>query len=176
MATEYKYRSNKHTRLTTIIYFALFFVIAFTIAALSDGGYFTAWFISFIVAIMALMVISIPRKIVVDEEALNIVCVLEIVEIPIAEIVSINRVAPKRGEIIPIFGSIGFFGYYGYYLDTSTWEKVMLYATEWHDLVEIINSYDDRYYISCRDADQLIEQVESYFESEEEGEDEEVTD
>ncbi len=164
----YRCKQNRRTILYTTIYFGVFLIITLLIATLSDGGYFAAWFISLVCAVIALMVLSIPRKIRVDEERLQIACILEVVDIPMEEIVSINRVNPKFGEIIPIFGSVGFFGFYGYYLDTTTLEKVMLYTSEWSNLVEIINIYDDRYYISCREAEELIEQVESYFETEEE--------
>ncbi len=165
METLYKFNYNRYTRITTAIYFVLFLVVTLLIAAFSDGGYFAAWFISLVGAVMALMVISIPRQVSVNEESLKILCVLEVVEIPIEEIVSINRATPKRGELIPLVGSVGFFGYYGFYLDTTTFERVMLYATELRDLVEIVNIYDDRYYISCREADQLIAQVSSYFDN-----------
>lgn len=125
------------------------------------GGFFSAWFISLVAALIALVVISIPRKIIVNDETLTIYCVLEIVELQIDEIAAIQKVENSECRwLFPIFGSKGFFGYFGYYIDFSTWERVRLYATEWQNLVEIIDIYDDRYYVSCREADELIEQIE----------------
>ncbi|MFR9515352.1 MAG: hypothetical protein SNH64_08485, partial [Rikenellaceae bacterium] len=69
--------------------------MAVSIAILSDGSYFTAWFISIVGAIVALMILSIPRQIVLNEENLTIKCVLEIAQIPLEEIVSVSRVEPQ---------------------------------------------------------------------------------
>ncbi|MFI3333155.1 MAG: PH domain-containing protein [Rikenellaceae bacterium] len=143
--------------------------MAVSIAILSDGSYFTAWFISIVGAIVALMILSIPRQIVLNEENLTIKCVLEIAQIPLEEIVSVSRVEPQdRKWVLPIFGSFGFFGYFGYFVDWRTLEKVTIYATEWQNMIEIVNIYDDRYYISCRDIDQFIAHIDSYFERSEE--------
>ncbi len=127
------------------------------------GGYFSAWFISVVAALVGLMVLSIPRRIVVDKNAVSIVCVLEIVELPIAEIASVRLIEPTESRwIVPLFASRGFFGYYGYYLDLSSLDRVHFYATEWQNLVEIVDIYDDRYYVSCREHEQLIAQIEGY--------------
>ncbi|MFI3280683.1 MAG: PH domain-containing protein [Rikenellaceae bacterium] len=158
----YKFHSNRRTLITTIVYFIVFVVAGLLIWLMYVGGYFSAWFISLMVALIALMSLSIPRRVTVDDNNVTILCLLEMVEIPRSEIVSINKVDTNDCRwIIPIFGSRGFFGYYGYYLDLATLERVRFYATEWQNLVEIVDIYDDRYYISCRQADQLIEQIES---------------
>ncbi|MFI3316004.1 MAG: PH domain-containing protein [Rikenellaceae bacterium] len=159
----YKYHTNRKTVITTAIHFAVFIAAALLIWMMYVGGYFSAWFTSLIVALVALMIISVPRKISVDKDAVTIFCVLEIVELPIAEIVSARQIDNSECQwMIPIFGSRGFFGYYGYYLDIDTLERVHFYATEWQNLVEIVDIYDDRYYVSCRQAEDFIAQIEEY--------------
>ncbi|MFR9503295.1 MAG: PH domain-containing protein [Rikenellaceae bacterium] len=156
----YKYHSNKRTLITTLLYFVLLLAASVLIWLMYVGGYFSAWFISVVVAIIALIVISMPRRIIVDEQTLTIACVLEIVEIPITEIVYVRKVEPSEIRwTIPIFASPGFLGHFGYYLDLTTFDIVRLYATERQNMVEILDIYDDRYYLSCRQSDQLIEQI-----------------
>ena len=53
------------------------------------------------------------------------------------EIASVQRVDPRQMRwVVPLFGGYGFFGYYGYYFDLKTFEKVVVYASEWKNLVE----------------------------------------
>ncbi len=157
----YKYHSDRKTYITTAVCLAILLAISGVIIYMYVGGFFSAWFISLVAALIALVVISIPRNIVVDNDTLTILCVLEVVEIPIDDIAAIQKVENSECRwLLPIFGSRGFFGYFGYYIDFSTWERVQFYATEWQNLVEIIDIYDDRYYVSCREADLLIEHIE----------------
>lgn len=161
----YRYRYDRRVIILTTLYTLLLAVVGISISMFSAGDYFFAWFTSIIGAVVALMIISIPRKITLNEESVTINCILEIAEIPLEEIVSVSKVEPRdRRWVLPIFASFGFFGYFGYYLDWRTLEKVVVYATDWQNMIEIINIYDDRYYISCRDADQFIEDIDSYFE------------
>ncbi len=164
----YKYHSDRKTYITTIIHFTIFVIASLLIVYMYVGGFFSAWFISLVAALIALIVISIPRNIAVDENSLTILCVLEIVEIPINDIASIQKVDNNECRwFTPIFGSRGFFGYFGYYIDLNSLERIRLYATEWQNLVEIIDIYDDRYYISCREAEELITQVQTYINAKE---------
>ncbi len=156
----YKYKSDKRTLIFTIIYLVILLLACVFIWFMYVGGYFSAWFISVVVALIALMTLSIPRRIVVDQEALTIVCMLEIVEIPLNEIASACKVDRRDTRwMVPLFASHGFFGYYGYYLDLNTFERVKFYTTERNNLIEIEDIYDDRYYISCRNADELLSQL-----------------
>ena len=80
---------------------------------LYTGGFFSAWFVSFVLALMALMILSIPRRIVLLENKVEIQCIFDITEIDIAEIAQIQKVEKDtlRWTIL-LFGSSGFFGYY----------------------------------------------------------------
>ena len=124
---------------------------------LYTGGFFSAWFVSFVLALIALMVLSIPRRIVMLDNTLEIQCVFEITEIDVREIAHIGKVdRNKLRWTIPLFGSSGFFGYYGKYFDFKELDIVTIYASEWNNFVEITDIYDSRTYVSCRDADSLI--------------------
>ena len=61
---------------------------------------------------------------------------------------------------VPIFGAIGFFGHYGRFLNLHNMEIVHIYASRWGKFVEITDIDNEKYYISCEDADDLIEQIE----------------
>ena len=127
---------------------------------LYTGGFFSAWFVSFVLALMALMILSIPRRIVLLDNKVEIQCIFDITEIDIAEIAQIEKVDKEKLRwTILLFGSSGFFGYYGKYFDLKEFEIVNIYASEWNNFVEIVDIYDSRTYVSCRDAEALIASI-----------------
>lgn len=158
--TIYKYRFDRHTIYWSIIYLVVFILLGIALYFLYEGGYLSAWFTSFIVALIALMSLSIPRKIVITDEWVEICCLLDITEIRREEIASIRRVDKKQLKwIIPLFGGCGFFGYYGHFFDLRHFERVKIYASEWNNFVEIIDIYEERLYVSCSDPDKLVAQL-----------------
>ena len=78
----YKYSFSRHTLSLTTIYLTIFLALGIGLYFLYEGGYLSAWFFSFIVALVALMSLSIPRRILVDDEGLHILCLLDITEPP----------------------------------------------------------------------------------------------
>ena len=64
--------------------------------------------------------------------------------------------------VLPPFGACGFFGYYGHFLDLRRFERIRIYASEWRNFVEIADVYEERYYVSCREADEFVEQLARY--------------
>ena len=46
-------------------------------------------------------------------------------------------------------------------VDLKTFEKVVVYASEWKNLVEIVDIYEQRYYVSCTQADELVALLQS---------------
>ncbi|MBE6181449.1 MAG: hypothetical protein E7148_01985 [Rikenellaceae bacterium] len=160
MTTTYKYHFDRHTIYWSIIYLVVFILLGITLYFLYEGGYLSAWFTSFIVALIALMSLSIPRKIVITDEWVEICCLLDITEIRREEIASIRRVEKKQLKwVVPLFGGCGFFGYYGHFFDLRHFERVKIYASEWNNFVEIIDIYEERLYVSCFEADKLIAQL-----------------
>ncbi len=153
----FKYKNGRYTLYWTAVYIVVIILLVVALMLLYEGGYVSAWFGSFIVALLALMLMSVPRKIVIAENSMQIRCLLDITEISLADIASVRAVSRKEmGWKFPLFGSVGFFGYFGHYLDFKKFRLVEIYATEWGNFVEIQTIYEDTYYVSCNERDKLI--------------------
>ena len=74
MQSTYKYRFDHSTIYWTLIYIIVFVLLGGLLYHLYEGGYLSAWFTSFIVALIALMSLSIPRRIVVSDEKVEVRC------------------------------------------------------------------------------------------------------
>ena len=160
MTKEYRNSYSPLVWVLTTVHIVLFGVLVWLSLALFDGGYITAWFVSLLVAVMALMMLSIPRKTVLTDDSVEIFCISDHTDIPYCEIVSVRELANRETRwLFPIFAAFGFFGYYGHYLNLRRMEAVKIYATRWRGLVEIVDIYDDKYYISCSDASDFISTV-----------------
>lgn len=160
MAKRFKHNRNKRTSTLTAIWSAIIVAIVAAILIFVEGGYLHAWLLSILVGILALYILSIPRRTSVDENNLEIQCVIELTRIDIRDIRSIRKVQAKEYKyLFPVIGSYGFFGYYGYFLNPKGWDMVKVYAGEWDNLVEIVDIYEQTYIISSRQADELIESV-----------------
>lgn len=158
MEYSYKYRFDRRTIYLSACGLVLLALLGAGLYLLYEGGYLSAWFTSFVVATVALMALSIPQRIVVTDATVEIRCLLDITEIRRDEIASVRRVDARRMKwFVPLFGGYGFFGYYGHFFDLKEWRHVRLYASEQCDLVEITDLYEERLYVSCREADLLAE-------------------
>ncbi len=160
MKSSFNYHFNRRTITITILSLLLCAVGAALLYMLYKGGFFSAWFVSFVMAVAALMILSIPRRIVLLENKLEIQCVFDITEMDMLEIARIRKVSNRRLRwTMLLFGSSGFCGYYGKFFDLKEFEVVTIYASEWDNFVEITDIYDSRIYVSCREADELIASV-----------------
>ena len=160
MNRSFRYNSNRRTIISTILTFVVFAVVALLLLYLYKGGFFSAWFVSLVLAIIALMVLSIPRRIAILGNTLEIQCISDITEIDIREIATIKKVDRKAMRwVFPLFGAVGFLGYYGKFVDIKEFDIITIYASEWDNFVEITDIYDNRTYVSCRKADDLIDTV-----------------
>ncbi|MFI3269457.1 MAG: PH domain-containing protein [Rikenellaceae bacterium] len=165
----YRYNLDRRTYYRTLLHIAIFTAAGAGFYTLYEGGFISAWFTSFIVALMLLMSLSIPRYITVNSDNLTINCLLDTTEIALDEIVTIEKISPRKiGWVFPIFGGNGFFGYYGHFFDLRSFQRVVIYASEWRGMVEIVDIYEDHYYVSCRERDRLIREVREYMKSERE--------
>lgn len=81
MEKTYKYRFSRRAIYWTLVYLVVFVLLGWLLYHLYEGGYLSAWFTSFIVALIALMSLSIPRRIVVTDEKIEVRCLLDITEI-----------------------------------------------------------------------------------------------
>lgn len=156
----FDYKFDRRTILLTVLILLLCTAGAILLYTLYTGGFFSAWFVSFVLALIALMILSIPRRIVLLDNTLEIQCIFDITEIDVSEIARIRKVRTRKLRwAMLLFGSAGFFGYYGKYFDLKEFEVITIYASEWNNFVEIVDIYDSRTYVSCRDADALIASV-----------------
>lgn len=160
MKRSFDYKFDRRTITLTVLILLFCTAGAVLLYTLYTGGFFSAWFVSFVLALIALMILSIPRRIVLLDNKVEIQCIFDITEIDIAEIAQIQKVEKDtlRWAVL-LFGSSGFFGYYGKYFDLKEFEIVNIYASEWNNFVEIVDIYDSRTYVSCRDAEALIASI-----------------
>lgn len=162
MIHTFKYgKIDRRAKRMTIIWFVVLAFVIFSIwFFLGQGGYMTAWIVSLFAAGFALYLMSIPRKIIVTESALEIHCIVEITQIKYDELQNIHRISSRdMARKYVVAGSYGFFGYYGYFLDPEDWEFVKLYCTEWNNFVEITDIYEKKYIVSATDPDALVKTV-----------------
>lgn len=163
MEKVYKYRLGKRVPYTSALYILLFAGLGVLLAFIYEGGYISAWFISLILAILTLMALSIPRRVVIDEEDIEIQCVAEDTILAYEEIAYIRTVDEREmSACIPIFGAVGFFGHYGRFINLRTMEIVHIYASRWGSFVEITDIDGDKYYISCEESNDIVKRVEEY--------------
>ena len=159
----YKYRLGKRVPYTSTIYIAVIVGLGVVIATVYEGGYISAWFIMLILAVFALMVLSIPRRVVVDEEGIEIQCIAEDTTLAYEDITNIRKVERRKmSACVPIFGAVGFFGHYGRFLNLRTMEFVHIYASRWGKFVEITDIDGNKYYFSCEEQEDIIKRVGEY--------------
>lgn len=162
MRSSFRYHFDRRTIIVSILALVLCAGGAVLLYMLYMGGFFSAWFVSFVMTIFALMILSIPRRIILLDNKLEIQCVFDITEIDLQEISRIRKVSNRRLRwTMLLFGSSGFCGYYGKFFDLKEFEVITIYSSEWNNFVEITDIYDSRIYVSCRDADELIAAVRS---------------
>lgn len=160
MTQKFKYKFDKRSkRITAAV--SVMVLAAFVVIFFKHGGvYFPAWVFAFLLCIIALYILSIPRFIQIDDDALEIHCIVDLTRIHVEDIENIKTI--ERYELtplIPLIGSYGFFGYYGYYLSLWNWNIYKMYASERKNLIMIEDIYEDTYIISCDEAENLIKMV-----------------
>lgn len=158
----FKYKLGGATVALSLLYLLAMAAIITLVTRIYEGGYVLAWALSFVVAVVLLLVLSIPRRIVLTAEAVEIRCVFEATELRYEDIADIRRVSPREARLfVPLFASLGFFGYYGIFFNMRHMECVHLYASRWRSFVEITDIEDHRYYLSCDEAARLVSMVEA---------------
>ncbi len=166
--TSYKFNYNLKVILWSIINLVVIVVAGCVIYLRYDGSVFFAWFASFVFAMILLLILSIPRRVVLTDETLLIHCVLDVTRIEYNRITSVRCIpARKLRWVLPIFAGCGFFGYYGIYFDIRHFNLFKIYASEWRNLVEIIDTDEQFYYISCRNGEELVADIYDHISAEE---------
>jgi len=157
MEKRFKYRLDRRARRITVIVSCLILIGLGVVWFFYSGAYLPAWIFAFLLCILALYILSIPRFIRIDDDALEIHCIVEMTKIHVEDIEIIKRI--DRHDItpmIPLLGSYGFFGYYGYYFNLWSWNIYKIYAAKRRNLVYIEDIYEDVFVVSCDEADELI--------------------
>ena len=158
--TVYKFRFDRRTLYLSAAYLVVYAALGVLLYMLYEGGYLSAWFTSFVAALAALMALSIPSKIVVTDDTVEIRCLCDFTELRRDEIATVEAIPNEEMKWhVPLLGGYGFFGYYGHYFDLRRFERVKIYASEWGNFVRITDIYDDSIIISCRNAGAFIEQI-----------------
>ncbi len=158
----FKYTFGRRIRWVSIGVLVLIVAVVFALYLLYDGGYISAWFLSITVAVIALCVLSIPRQIRIDEATIEIHCILELTEIELIDVASVERVERQQIKwLLPLVASFGLFGHYGIYFDFRTLDWVHVYATQWDNLVMITDKYEQQFLVSSDEPERLISTIES---------------
>lgn len=156
--TKFKYSLDRRSKHITWGIIVLIVGLAVVFHFVWGTSYIPAWFLLFLLCIITLYILSFPRYLTIDDDALQIHCIVELTRIHVEEIEKIRRIDRDYfRRMIPLIGSYGFGGYYGYWFHLSDWEICKVYATERKQLVLIEDIYEDIYIVSCTDPDRLIE-------------------
>ncbi len=159
---KFRYSSDSLTRTLTLLHLILFTAVAAVLYMLFDGGYMFAWFVSIAIAIVMLMILSIPRYVLLNDDSIDVCCISDYTHIDFDKIAYVRVV--KRGSMrymLPIFASVGFFGYYGVFLNLRKMDFVKIYASKIGEAIEIVDIYEDKYYITCDNLTELYAQLNS---------------
>lgn len=156
MEKRYKYRLDRRSRRITAVLTVVVVLLVGGLLVLS-GGYLPAWIIFFIVSVITLYILSIPRYVSLDDEALDVHCLVDLTRFHVEDIELIRRIDKREfRRLWPLLGSYGFWGYYGYYFSFYEWSLYKVYATNRNALILIEDIYEDTYLISCEQPDELI--------------------
>lgn len=161
MTTTFKYRTDRKTLYISLALMLAMILLGIVLMLLYRGGFISTWYLTLIVALVALAALSIPRNIVIRHSTVEVRCLCNLIEIELSEIVSVRRVSRKELRVMPLFGIWGLFGYYGTFFSFNDMSTVQIYATQWNDFVEIVDASDNIYYLSSEQADKLIEAIEA---------------
>lgn len=121
--------------------------------------YIAAWGTSVVVAIVALCLLSLPRRIILSDEELELRCLMETTYIPLRSVVDVKVMGSEglKGKV-PVLGLGGLGGYLGFWVDTKSWRLYRTYVTSRHKCVAIHTSRH-RYMVSCGAAELLRTQI-----------------
>ena len=121
-ATKFKYRLDRRSRRITWGTFAAIAALFVGFHFIWGGAYLPAWFLLLLLCIITLFVLSFPRYLTIDDDTLQIHCIVELTRIHVEEIETVRRIDRSHfRRMIPLLGSYGFGGYFGYWFHLSDW-------------------------------------------------------
>ena len=159
MEYSYKFKMNKRSRRQTAMWIITFALLIAGLYIFNDGSFYVSvWFMSLAICLFVLFVMSIPKSLRVNEQYIDIHCVVELTRIPISNIVEIRPIENKQLRwALPLAGSFGFGGYFGYYFNLRNGSMFKMYARQWGDFVMITDVYEDVFVINCKDSENFID-------------------
>lgn len=140
---------------TAFVLLLLAGVCAYLWSTAYGAYYLAAWVTLMCVVVVALCLLSVPWRIIVDDECVELRCLVETTYIPLGSIADVEVIAERGlGGKMPLLGVYGFWGYYGRYIDLATRCIHRVYATRRKGCVAIHTS-KRRYVVSCRTPEML---------------------
>ncbi|MDD3107674.1 MAG: PH domain-containing protein [Alistipes sp.] len=163
MEQRYQYHFDRRTRRITIGLLSVVAALFVWFHFVWGGDYLPAWMLFFVLSIITLYVLSIPRFLLLSEAMLEIHCVVDLTRIHVEDIELVRRLDREEfRRLWPLIGSYGFWGYYGYYFNFQSWTLFRVYASGRKTLVLIEDIYEDSYIVSCDDPDELVAQIQHF--------------
>lgn len=123
----------------------------------SQGAYYLAvWVSAVCAALLGLFALSIPTRIILCDNVLELRCLVDTTYIAIESIADV-KVVGREGfkNKVPLVGLYGLMGYLGHYIDLSNGHIHRLYTTSRRKAVAIHTS-KRRYLISCNAPELLV--------------------
>lgn len=115
----------------------------------ADGAdYLAAWVTAIVVALVMLCLLSVPRRIILRDEELELRCLVETTYIPLRSVVDVEVLGRGLKEKTMLLGVAGLGGYLGFWLDIRSWKIHRVYVTHRKKCVAIHTSHR-RYIVSC---------------------------
>lgn len=145
--------------ISTLVLAALVCLCLWLFTKAEGALYVAAWSSSIVVAIVALCLLSLPRRIILTDEELELRCLVETTYIPLRSVVDVKVVGSEglKGKM-PVVGLYGFLGYLGFWIDVKSGRVYRTYVTNRHQCVAIHTSRY-RYTVSCDSAELLRTQI-----------------
>ncbi|MBP3440673.1 MAG: hypothetical protein J6K24_05455 [Tidjanibacter sp.] len=153
-------RLDRRARTITVVVLLLLVGLCVALFLTSGGAnYLAAWTTSVAIALVALCMLSLPRRIILSDEELELRCLLETTYIRLSSIVDVEIVEGSGlSRKLPLLGTCGFGGYCGFWLDLATRRLYRCYIASRRQCVAIHTSHR-RYLISAEEPTLLREQI-----------------
>ena len=153
----FKYRFDRRSRRITIGLLSAVIVLVLCAWLIWGGTYLSAWGVFFVLCIVTLYILSIPRFVLINDSVLEVHCIVDLTRIHVEDIEVVRPIDRREFKRLwPLVGSYGFWGYYGYYFSFWEWSVYKVYASDRQHLILVEDIYEDTYIISCSQSDELI--------------------
>lgn len=163
MEKKYRYKLDARSKKLTAAYLVLMAGAGAAYHFIWGSEYpeYLPWWLAItLLCFIILCVLSIPRYVKINSEALEIHCILDLTKINIEDVETARILgADEARSIIPLFACYGFFGYFGYFVSLREWNVYRVYTSARHGLILIEDIYEVSYVINCDDPQELIKTV-----------------